>query len=131
MILTVSTNTVPIEVSEDVIFIIEPAWPTYPSFRILPSDEFQFEQDAGSAPLTAQNTSPTNMTGTQLVSSITYLSGLVLGVPAITGSTSTSVWEDVITTASGYEWYFNGANVASTRNWEYQFFDPITGTIYN
>lgn len=129
MVLTVSTNTVPVEVSDSVTFTIEDPWPTYPAFRVLPSNIFNFNQGAKSAWLTGQNISPQNLVGTYRVSSITYLSGLVGGVPAITGENSSSYWQSTSVPALGYTWYFNGVQVATTKNWRYQFFDPMTGRI--
>lgn len=130
MILSVSTTTEPGRfISVPVDFVIEPAWPTYPAFRILPDNNIDFITDVGSVEITAQNQSPQSMNGTQLLSSITYLSGLVLGVPAITGSVSTSVYETVAAPALSYDWEFMNVNVATTRNWEYQFFSPISGPV--
>lgn len=130
MVLTVNASTVATAESSPVEFIIENAWPTYPSFRVLPSNSFSFDPGAGSAWITGQNTSPENMTGTQLVSTTTFLSGLVFGVPTITGISTTTTTEAVVASASGYTWYFNNVQMDTTRNWEYQFFDPISGTIY-
>jgi len=129
MILNVSTSTIPATASDVVTFVIEPAWPTYPSFRVLPSNSFSFTPGSGVAEITAQNTSPQLMTGTQFVSSLTYLSGMVLGVPEITGFNITTGIETVVAPALGYQWYFNSVNVATTRDWSYQFFDPMTGSI--
>tara|TARA_R110000822_G_scaffold16992_2_gene57470 strand:- start:1212 stop:2876 length:1665 start_codon:yes stop_codon:yes gene_type:complete len=131
MILEVGTSTYLATASEPVTFIIEPAWPTYPSFRILPSSNFNFESGSGVAAITAQNTSPVNMTGVQYLSALTYLSGMVLGSPAITGTSVTEGLEVVTASADSYQWYFNGVAIDTTRDWDYQFFDPITGLIYS
>jgi len=128
MVLSVTGNN--IGSSSQVNVVIEPAWPTYPSFRLLPSNNFSFTPGIGVAWLSGQNTSPTNMVGTQLVSSLTYLSGMVLGTPSITGISITRTYETVTATASTYEWYFNSVPIAWTRDLRYQFFDPISGTIY-
>jgi len=127
--LTVQTSTIGSLSSDPVTFIIEPAWPTYPSFRILPANEFAFTPNVGVASITAQNTSPQLMTGIQTVSSLTYLSGMVLGVPQITGQ-NVSVWTEVVqASASAFQWYFNEVPVATTRDWSYQFFDSIEGSV--
>lgn len=116
--------------SSTVNFVIEPAWPTYPSFRLLPSNDFTFRSGVGVAWLTGQNTSPTNMVGTQLLSSLTYLSGMVMSTPAITGISISRSYQTVTATASTYAWYFNGVNLGTNRNLTYQFFDPIAGSVY-
>jgi hypothetical protein len=119
-----------IGVSDAVNFIIEEPWPTYPAFRVLPSLVSDFDQDAGSAWITGQNISPTSMTGTQFVSALTYLSGLSGGTPYISGVSVTTGYEVVAAPALSYAWYFNNVSVATTRDWSYQFFDPIAGNIY-